>query len=133
MKINGNSATDFFGNTLENFCDTQMCRDTQFGKHWDSTKLNEIMGCFCCAFFAFCAITKHVLNLECNYVITVKIFFLLKKSNKTCLGRFQDCGRGKSWNFVNLYSKSCNIRVLYRSRWQYNSILVFLSVADVLW
>ncbi len=30
-----------------------------------------------------------------------------KRHNKTCsLARFQDCGRGKSWNFVNLYTKS---------------------------
>jgi hypothetical protein len=24
----------YFGDTLENFGDTQMCRDTQFEKHW---------------------------------------------------------------------------------------------------
>jgi hypothetical protein len=24
----------FFGDTLENICDTQMCRDTQFENHW---------------------------------------------------------------------------------------------------
>jgi len=27
------------------------------------------------------------------------------KENKTCLGRFQDCGRGKNKNYVNLYLK----------------------------
>ena len=26
----------YFGDTLENFGDTQMCRDTQFEKHWSN-------------------------------------------------------------------------------------------------
>jgi hypothetical protein len=34
MIISGKAAIDFFGDTLENFGDTQMCRDTRFEKHW---------------------------------------------------------------------------------------------------
>jgi hypothetical protein len=32
--ITCNQYNRFFGDTLENFGDTQMCRDTRFEKHW---------------------------------------------------------------------------------------------------
>ncbi len=59
-----------------------------------------------------------------------------ERENKTCFGRFQDYGRGKSRNFINLYCKSYTLDnvntsyivpvILYKLEYAFRIIVVIL-------
>jgi hypothetical protein len=60
-------------------------------------------------------------------VLATNKSFIRLKVNKTCLDRFQDCGRGKSKKYVNCNGKSSIILVIFKN-YIMNSIRTLLEL-----